>query len=48
MVKMQVTLPPGVVAGQVIQLKAPSGQTVQVAVPQGVPPGGQFLVSVPA
>jgi hypothetical protein len=40
--KMLVTVPGGVVSGQMIQMQTPEGITVQVAVPAGVGPGQQF------
>ena len=45
---MQVTVPPGVSAGQTIMIATPAGQQLQVAVPAGVGPGQSFQVAVPA
>eukprot|EP00959_Pyramimonas_sp_CCMP1952_P199305 4169063-Pyramimonas_sp.AAC.1 len=42
LVQLSVTVPAGVQSGQIIQFQAPNGQMVQVPVPAGVPPGGQF------
>jgi hypothetical protein len=42
----QVQVPPGVAAGQQLQIQHPkTGQTLLVSVPHGVPPGGVFSVS---
>jgi hypothetical protein len=38
-VQMQVIVPPGVFAGQQMQVAAPGGVQVAVTVPQGVSPG---------
>jgi hypothetical protein len=43
-VQTLVTVPPGVVAGQLLHVQSPSGQIMAVTVPPGVPPGGQFPV----
>lgn len=45
--KVQVVCPPGVYAGSLIQVKIPSGQTLQAAVPIGVSPGMKFEVQIP-
>jgi len=44
---MIINIPPGVVPGQYIQVQLPNGSQAQVQVPEGVPPGGQFLMKVP-
>jgi len=44
---MQVTVPQGCVAGQMLQIQAPSGQVLQVQIPQGLGPGSAFQVQVP-
>ena len=43
---MRVVIPPGVGAGQVLQVRAPNGQLVQVKVPVGVLPGQTLQFSV--
>ena len=43
---LTVTVPDGVMAGQQIQIKAPSGQLVNVKVPEGCGPGSQFKIQV--
>ena len=45
---MQVTVPPGAAAGQMIQVQLPAGQLVQVRVPAGLQPGQIFQMQVPA
>ena len=45
---MQVTVPPNVVAGQVIAVNTPAGQLLQVIVPSNLKAGDTFLVSVGA
>jgi hypothetical protein len=44
----QVTVPPGVTAGQPMLIQTPSGQQMQVSVPAGLSPGSIFQVAVPA
>ena len=44
---MQIQVPQGCVAGQMIQMQAPSGQILQYQIPQGKVPGNVFPVSVP-
>ena len=44
---MQVQVPQGCVAGQLIQIRAPNGSILQVAIPQGMGPGSVFSVAVP-
>jgi len=41
---IQVTLPPGVVAGQTIQVAAPDGRLNEIVVPAGMGPGSTFTV----
>ena len=41
-----ITVPPGVVPGQVLTVTMPSGQKVNVQVPSGCQPGSQFTISV--
>jgi|AntRauMFilla1563_2_1112583.scaffolds.fasta_scaffold177535_1 hypothetical protein len=48
LVQLPLTVPAGAQPGQVIQFQAPNGQMLQVQVPAGAPPGGQFGVMVPA
>ena len=43
---MTITVPPGVVPGQVLTVTMPSGQVVNVQVPPGCAPGSQFKISV--
>ena len=43
---MTITVPPGVVQGQVLTVTMPSGQVVNVQVPPGCAPGSQFTISV--
>ena len=43
---LTITVPDGVVAGQQIQIKAPSGQLVNVKVPEGCGPGSQFKIQI--
>ena len=45
---MQVQVPQGCVAGQMLQIQAPSGQVLQVQIPQGMVPGSVFHVQVPS
>ena len=45
-VSMTITVPPGVVSGQVLTVTMPSGQVVNVQVPPGCAPGSQFTISV--
>jgi hypothetical protein len=46
--RVAVKVPPGMVAGQGIQFCAPGGATFTATIPQGVRPGGTFLVEVAA
>lgn len=48
MQRVAVKVPPGMVAGQAIQFTAPGGGTFTATIPQGVQPGGTFLVEVAA
>ena len=43
---LNITVPEGVMAGQQIQIKAPSGQLVSVKVPEGCGPGSQFKIQI--
>ena len=43
---MNITVPQGVVPGQLIQIQTPSGQLVSVAVPAGIAPGAMFQIQV--
>jgi len=43
---LTVTVPEGVMAGQQIQIKAPTGQLVKVKVPEGCGPGSQFKIQI--
>ena len=43
---MTITVPPGVVSGQVLTVTMPNGQVVNVQVPPGCMPGSQFTISV--
>ena len=43
---MTITVPPGVVPGQVLTVTMPSGQVVNVQVPPGCASGSQFTISV--
>jgi hypothetical protein len=43
---MTITVPPGVVPGQVLTVTMPSGQVVNVQVPSGSSPGSQFTITV--
>ena len=43
---MNITIPQGVVAGQVLQVQTPDGRTVQIPVPAGAQPGMVFQVRV--
>ena len=43
---MTITVPPGVVPGQVLTVTMPSGQVVNVQVPSGSMPGSQFSITV--
>jgi hypothetical protein len=43
---MAITVPPGVVPGQVLTVTMPSGQVVNVQVPSGSSPGSQFTITV--
>jgi len=45
---MQVTVPTGAAAGQMMQVQLPAGQLVQVRVPAGLQPGQIFHMQVPA
>lgn len=47
MAQMQVQVPEGVAAGQMIQVQSPAGQMLQVQVPAGVAPGQMFMIQVP-
>lgn len=43
---MTITVPPGVVPGQVLTVTMPTGQSVNVQVPAGCQPGSQFTITV--
>jgi hypothetical protein len=43
---MTVTVPLGVVSGQVLTVTMPNGQVVNVAVPPGCSSGSQFTITV--
>ena len=43
---LTITVPEGVIAGQQIQIKAPTGQLVNVKVPEGCGPGSQFKIQI--
>ena len=43
---LTITVPEGVMAGQQIQIKAPTGQLVNVKVPEGCGPGSQFKIQI--
>ena len=43
---LTITVPDGVMAGQQIQIKAPSGQLVSVKVPEGCGPGSQCKIQI--
>jgi len=43
--QLQVTVPAGVVSGQMVQVQTPEGQNLQVQVPAGFGPGQQFVAS---
>ena len=45
--KMNITVPDGVGAGAVLEVKAPNGKLLHVTVPPGVQPGQSFQVDVP-
>ena len=45
---MQINIPQGCVAGQMLQIQAPGGQLMQVQIPQGLGPGMSFNVQMPA
>ena len=47
MVVIALQVPPGCQPGQIISAQH-GGQTIQVACPPGIPPGGTFQVQVPA
>ena len=46
--QLQVAVPPGVSAGQMMQVNGPGGQAMMVAVPAGLGPGDIFAVNFPA
>ena len=43
---MTITVPPGVVPGQVLTVTMPNGQVVNVEVPPGSSSGSQFTITV--
>ena len=43
---LTITVPEGVMAGQQIQIKAPTGQLVNVKVPEGCGPGSQYKIQI--
>jgi len=43
--QMAVTVPEGVMPGQLVQIHTPEGQTLEVEVPLGYGPGSQFLAA---
>ena len=43
--QVQVTCPPGVMPGQLVEIDTPDGLIVHVVVPQGVVPGGAFITT---
>ena len=43
---LSVVIPPGVVAGQTLQLQTPTGQMVQVQVPPGMKAGQSFQIKL--
>jgi len=47
MPQLQLTVPPGFVAGQSLQFVTPEGQIMAVDVPPGVPPGATFVFTLP-
>ena len=47
MPQLSLTVPPGFVAGQSMQFLTPEGQIMAVDIPPGVPPGAQFVFTMP-
>ena len=45
-VSMSVTVPPGGMPGQRIEVTAPDGQNIEVVIPQGAIPGSQFELAL--